>query len=154
MGFAIAGIAGAVISAYGQKKAGDAQAKGAKDANKMTEQESEREFNRNRWLAEMQRKWQLQDRQYKEDAIGGFRSFATNHAMKSGLSAPERTSDAGLADFDPNKTTVLQTAEAEKQALKNAKKGNFAGTSPTAPAKTMLGMQPYVGGNADGYMDR
>src|SRR5690242_10077346 len=105
MGF-IAAAAGAVITAYGAKKAGDAQAKGAKNANKMTEQEAEREFNRNRWLAETQHMWQLQDRQYKEDAISGFRSYATNHALKAGLSEPERTSVAGLADFDPNKTTV------------------------------------------------
>lgn len=149
----IAAIGGAVISAYGAKKSGDAQAKGAKGANQMSEQETEREFNRNRWLAEMQRKWQLQDRAYKENAVGGFRSFATNHAMKSGLASPEVTSDAGLAEFDPNKTTVLQTAAAEKKALEDAKKKGFQGTGVTQPPRTMTAMTPG-GGNMGGQMDR
>lgn len=154
MGFiAAASIGGALISAYGQKKAGDASAKGAKDANKMTEQEAEREFNRQRYLAETQRKWRLQDRQYKEGAIGGFRSYATNHALKAGLAAPAGTSDAGLAEFDPNKTTVLQTQAAEKAAMDAAKKKGFAGTGVSQPPRTMTAMTPG-GGSMGGQMDR
>lgn len=136
MGFiAAATVAGAAISAYGAKKQGDAAAKGSKAQLKQEKEESERKFQRDAYLGELARKWGLEDRRYKEDAVGGFRQFAPASAQAE---QPKLTTTEGLADFDPNKI---------------GQGSRFAGTGATAPRKTMLGMAPG-GGGMGGQMDR
>jgi len=148
MGFIAA--AGVLVSAYGAKKQGDAASAANKTQKKLTreqmqqeKEESERKFYRDLYLQEQQRKFQQQDKRYREDAIGGFRGLAPASVQKMGLTPPTPTSTEGLADFDPN-----QLGLAQKDKLR------FGGTGVTEPPKTMTGMAPFRGGNADGYMDR
>ena len=69
-------------------------------AKQDTQDLSEGGFERQAWLAQQQRKFALQDRQYKEDAIAGYRPFYTGPAVAT----PPPTSTQGLADWDPNAT--------------------------------------------------
>jgi hypothetical protein len=94
---------GAGLSAMDAKKQADKDSK----ANKLA---TEQGFNRERWLQEQGRKWQLEDRQRGEKRIKNFRGFAPDSARNyNGVAviAPEETSTEGLADFDPNQTGLL-----------------------------------------------
>lgn len=100
---AAATVVGAGVSAYGASKDADKAAKNDKLA-------SEKGFNRERFLQEQGRKWQLEDRQRGEKRIKNFRGFAPDSARTyNGVAvvAPEETSTAGLADFNPEQTGLL-----------------------------------------------
>jgi len=110
-----AAVAGAVISSYSAQKQQDKAKKDAKDLTKD-------EFGRERWLAEQQRKWNLEDRKYKEDAIAGFRGFAPDKAKTfNGVAFqnPAPTSTAGLADFDPNDPNALRNKKPVEYGLRD-----------------------------------
>lgn len=88
---------GAVANSYNQNR--------QRRQDKETQQEMTREgFARQAWLDQQARKWQLEDRAYKEGAIGGFRN-AGPYTEKDfpGFVAPTPTSTTGLADWDPEK---------------------------------------------------
>ena len=92
VGAAIA--AGAAIVGSIQKDKAD---KRALDQSKEMSAEG---FRRQNYLDQQSRKWQLEDRQYKENAIGGFRNYGIEGPT------PGATSTAGLADWNPeNKPT-------------------------------------------------
>ena len=91
-------VAGAAISAYGASE-------DAKDKNKSDKMNSELEFQREAWLNQQKRKYQLEDRRYVEDSIGGFRGFAPESSRTFNdqpVQAPTPTETTGLADWDPN----------------------------------------------------
>lgn len=95
---AAATVAGAAISAYGASE-------DAKDKNKSDKMNSELEFQREAWLNQQARKYQLEDRRYVEDSIGGFRGFAPESSRTFNgqpVQAPTPTETTGLADWDPN----------------------------------------------------
>ena len=96
-GVAIAAV-GAAYGAYSENQAQGRAEKNRKELDELG-------FNRERWLAEQQRAYKLQDRQYVEDSIGGFRGFAPDYANSFNgqpVTPPQRTSTEGLMDFDPN----------------------------------------------------
>lgn len=100
-------VATAAVAAYGSYEEQKAQDDARKDNKELTELG----FNRERWLNEQQRKWNLEDRKYVEDAVAGFRQYAPESATNFGgkpFQTPERTSTAGLAAFDPNKPGAIQ----------------------------------------------
>lgn len=100
---AAAAVVGAGVSAYGASKDADKKSKDDKLS-------SEQGFNRERWLQEQGRKWQLEDRQRGEKRIKNFRGFAPDSARNyNGVAvvAPEETSTEGLADFDPQQLGLL-----------------------------------------------
>lgn len=87
----------AAYSSYDQNK----QRRRAEDAQKDLSREG---FARQAWLDQQNRKWQLEDRRYKEDAIGGFRNAGPYTAADfPGYTAPAPTTTTGLADWDPEK---------------------------------------------------
>ena len=69
--------------------------KDKKDAAKQAGELSAEGFRRQAYLNEQARKWELEDRQYKENAVRGFAGY--------GQSGPQGnpTSTAGLASFNP-----------------------------------------------------
>lgn len=99
-------VATAAVAAYGSYEEQKAQDE-ARESNKEL---SEMGFQRQAWLDQQQRKWNLEDRQYVEDATAGFRPFAPESANTFGgqpFQTPQRTSTAGLAEFDPNQQGAL-----------------------------------------------
>lgn len=74
--------------------------KDKKDAAKQSAELSAEGFRRQSYLDQQQRKWQLEDRQYKENAIRGFAGY--------GQAGPQGnpTSTAGLANFNPENKPV------------------------------------------------
>lgn len=86
--------AGAVIKNYQQNKA-------QSQAKKDTQELSKEGFQRQAWLDQQTRKWQLQDRQRSEGDIAQFRPLAPA-AFQNGP-IPTQTNTDGLADWDPNK---------------------------------------------------
>lgn len=100
-------VATAAVAAYGSYEEQKAQ----DDARKENKELTELGFNRQNWLDQQQRKWNLEDRQYVEDSVAGFRQYAPESATNFGgkpFQTPERTSTAGLAAFDPNKPGAIQ----------------------------------------------
>ena len=96
----------AVVGAYSSYQ----EQKDKEDARKDEKDMSELGFQRRSWLDQQQRKWNLEDRKYKEDSIGGFRSFAPESARTFNgqpVVAPTPTSTSGLAEFDPNKPGAI-----------------------------------------------
>lgn len=95
---AAATVAVGAYSAYSSAEAEE-------DARKDSEKYTELGFQRERWLNEQNRGFELEDRQYVEDSIGGFRGFAPESSLTFNgqqVVAPTRTSTDGLADFNPN----------------------------------------------------
>jgi hypothetical protein len=92
----------------------------AKDQNKLSAQEDELNFQRQAWLAQQQRMWQLQDRAYKQQAIAGFSKFG----KQSGITPPNQNAEMSQLDnFDPNKLgSVGGATPAQSSPL-----GQFAG---------------------------
>ena len=91
-------VAGAAISAYGASE-------DAKDKNKSDKLNSELGFQREAWLNQQARKYQLEDRRYVEVSIGGFRGFAPESSRTFNgqpVQAPIFMETTGLADWDPN----------------------------------------------------
>ena len=100
----MAEIWGAVIAVGGGLLAGAAsgasQAATSKQNNQYSQEDQELNFQRQDWLAQQQRLWQLQDRAYKQQAISGFSKFG----VASGITPPNQNAQmAGLDNFDPNK---------------------------------------------------
>lgn len=97
----------AVIGAYSSYEEQKAQEDAQKDSKEM----SELGFQRQAWLDQQQRKWNLEDRKYVEDSIGGFRGFAPQSAnvfQGQAFQQPKPTTTEGLQDFDPNKPGAMQ----------------------------------------------
>ena len=97
----------AVVGAYSSYQ----DQKDKEDARKNDKELTELGFQRQAWLDEKKRKYDLEDRKYKEDAIGGFRAFAPESAKTFNgqpVVAPTPTSTSGLAEFDPNKPGAIQ----------------------------------------------
>ena len=95
---ALATAAVAAYSSYSDQKDKEDSRKDQKDLSQLG-------FQRQNWLDQQQRKWNLEDRKYKEDAIAGFRQFAPASASTfngSQFQTPPPTSTEGLAAFDPN----------------------------------------------------
>ena len=116
--------AAAGISVIGGAISGSAQASNQKDMtqaqiNAQADQ-SELNFERQDWLAQQQRAWQLQDRQYKQQAIAGF----SKDWAPSGITPPNQNAElAQLNQFDPNKLGSVTTP-------------NYGATGAVAPATT------------------
>jgi hypothetical protein len=85
---------GAVVQNYQKNKA-------QQQAKKDTQELSKEGFQRQAWLDQQTRKWQLQDRQRAEGDIAQFRPLAP--AAFQNLPVPTQTDTTGLADWDPNK---------------------------------------------------
>jgi len=101
-------VAGAAITVVGGAIAGSANAKNQKQQmaqqNQYSTEDQERNFERQAWLAQQQRAWQLQDRAYKQQAIGGFSKFWNS----AGVTPPNQNDElAKLDNFDPNKLGTL-----------------------------------------------
>jgi hypothetical protein len=90
IGLAIA-AAGAAYKAYESNKAQD-------NKDKHSTEENAQEFQDKAWLDQQQRKFQLQDRQYEENAIRQYAPFYKGPAMPD----PKLTDTTGLADWQPN----------------------------------------------------
>lgn len=86
--------AGSVISSYMSNKQ-------KQNDNKNAQELSKEGFQRQAWLDQQTRKWQLQDRQRAEGDIAQFRPLAPA-AFQNGP-IPTQTTTDGLADWDPNK---------------------------------------------------
>lgn len=94
-----AAVAGTVIKSYSDRKA----AKQQQDTQKEMTEEG---FQRQAWLDQQQRKYALEDRKYKEDAVASFRPYAPESAKTFNgqpVGIPAVTDTSGLADWDPNK---------------------------------------------------
>lgn len=88
--------AGVVSGAMASKSA----AKQSQTQNQYSKEDQELNFQRQAWLAQQQRAWQLQDRQFKAQSIAGFSKFGA----PSGITPPNQDAElAGLNQFDPNK---------------------------------------------------
>jgi hypothetical protein len=102
------GVVGmAAAAAYGSYEDQKAQEDARKDNKEMTELG----FQRQAWLDQQQRKWNLEDRKYVEDATAGFRGFAPEMARNMNgvqVQTPTPTSTEGLAQFDPNKPGAIE----------------------------------------------
>ena len=96
-------VATAAVAAYGSYEDQKQKEKDSKDNKEM----SELGFQRQAWLDQQQRKWNLEDRKYKEEAVGGFRDMAPDSAKTFNgkpVQSPAYTdTSAGLMGFDPNK---------------------------------------------------
>lgn len=82
---------------------------------------SELGFQRQRWLEEQQRKFQLEDRQYVEDSIAGFRGFAPkgfDQFNGQQILPPARTDTSGLANFNPNQEGLMDQYSNKKPLAK------------------------------------
>lgn len=86
---------GAAFSAGAAYIKSSQDSKDKKDAAKQSAELSDAGFRRQSYLDQQQRKWQLEDRQYKENAIGGFRNYGMEGPTPAG------TSTTGLADWNP-----------------------------------------------------
>lgn len=94
------GWIGAAITAGAAIAGSIKESKDKRDAQKAADVSTAESFRRQNYLDQQQRKWQLQDQAFKQNAIGGFRGF--------GQAGPTGTpvSTAGLADWNPeNKPT-------------------------------------------------
>lgn len=102
-----AAVAGAVITSYSAQKQQD-------KAKKDTQDLSREGFQRQAWLDQQQRKWNLEDRKYVEDSIGEFKGFAPESATTFNgqqFQSPAPTNTGGLANFDPNTPGALATQD-------------------------------------------
>ena len=94
---AVASIGASVIGGIAQSKSA---AKTAQQNNQYSKEDMELNFQRQAWLAQQQRAWQLQDRQFKADSIAGFSKFGA----PSGITPPNQNAELSQLDqFDPNK---------------------------------------------------
>lgn len=123
-GAAIA-VGGSLISGYMSSKA----AKGtAKDNAQLSAQEDELNFNRQAWLAQQQRLWQLQDRQYKQKAIAGFKG---QWGAGGDIVPPNQDAEMGQLDkFDPNKLGALSPQAAPPLAQLAPQRPQPTGSRP------------------------
>jgi hypothetical protein len=101
-------VAAAAVSAYETDKENEQRKEDREDANL----DSAESFARRAWLDQQQRKFELQDRQYKEDAIAGYRPFYTGPEVAT----PKPTTTQGLADWDPNAEGANPALMASTQA--------------------------------------
>lgn len=93
-------VGAAAVSVVGGYMSSKAQSGAQKDQNKLTQQDEELNFQRQAWLAQQQRQWQLQDRAYKQQAIAGF----SKYGKASGITPPNQNAEMSQLDnFDPNK---------------------------------------------------
>ena len=103
-------LATAAVAAYSSYEDQKQQDKNSKDNKEMTELG----FQRQAWLDQQQRKWNLEDRRYKEEAVGGFRNFAPELAKNFNgqpVQSPAYTNTTeGLMNFDPNKPGSILAA--------------------------------------------
>jgi len=147
-------IGGALINAYGAKKKASADAKAAKEQGQMSSEDRQKEFQRQAWLNEQARKWQLEDRAYKEDAVGNFRDWRS----KGGPAEPVATTAGNLTQFDPNEIGQFSgggigAPKTAEEAL-NQSAGNAPRTSSSVPSVTMNDdrrrriMHPAIGQNS------
>jgi len=103
-------VATAAVAAYSSYE----EQKAAEEKQKDDKEMSELGFQRQAWLDQQQRKWNLEDRKYVEDAVGGFRPFAPAMATNfngTPVQSPAGTSTSGLMEFDPNKPGALTSAK-------------------------------------------
>lgn len=123
-GAAIA-VGGSLISGYMSSKA---QKGAAKDNAELNAQEDELNFNRQAWLAQQKRLWQLQDRQYKQQAIAGFQG----QWDKGGdIKPPNQNAEMSQLDnFDPNKLGALSGTPAPPLAQLAPQRPQPVGTRP------------------------
>lgn len=136
----MAEIWGAAIAVGGSLLAGAASGAAQSHAqdkqNQLTQEDQELNFQRQDYLAQQQRLWQLQDRQYKQQSIGGFDKFWT----PSGVTPPNQNAQMGQLDtFDPNKLGSVGPLPAAPGA------GATAALPPLgqlAPPRTTIPMQP------------
>lgn len=91
-------VGGALVSSYASSKSQSSQ---QKQQEQNTKEDNELNFQRQAWLAQQQRLWQLQDRKYKQNAIAGFKGqWDTGGDIKP----PNQDAEMGQLDqFDPNK---------------------------------------------------
>ena len=85
----MAAIWGAAIAAVGSFFSG-------KSKNKKDAQLQKNQFYIDKYLAELQRNYTLQDRRYSEEAIGAYRGYA-----KPGLMSPQYTDPNTVKPVDP-----------------------------------------------------
>jgi hypothetical protein len=90
----IAVAAAAAAAAYDSYESGKQRDEAREDSKEM----SAGDFKRRAWLDQQQRKFALEDRRYKEDAIAGYRPYYTGPEVQP----PAMTTTEGLADWDPN----------------------------------------------------
>lgn len=85
----------AAYSSYDQNKQRNRAAQDQKDL-------SREGFARQAWLDQQQRRYALEDRKYREDAMGGFRNAGPfTEKDFPGYTAPTPTTTTGLADWNP-----------------------------------------------------
>lgn len=90
-----AGLIGGVMSSGAQQDA-------AKQQNQYSQQDQELNFQRQAWLAQQQREWQLQDRQFKAQSIAEFAGDWGGN--QSNITPANQNAEMGSLDqFDPNK---------------------------------------------------
>lgn len=96
---ALVAAAGAAYGDYSKKKAAKEAAKTEAKNSSLATKEG---FQRQAWLDQQDRKYALEDRKYKEDAMGGFRNAGPyTEKMFPGFTQPQATSTTGLADWNP-----------------------------------------------------
>lgn len=104
------GWIGVAIAAAGAAYQGYKGNKAKEEDRKNADELSELGFQRQAWLDQQSRKWALEDRRYKEDAIAGFRGFAPESANTfngTPFQTPAPTTTTGLADWNPNEEGAI-----------------------------------------------
>lgn len=95
-------VAAAGIGLIGGIMSSGAQQDQAKQNNQYTQQDQELNFQRQAWLAQQQREWQLQDRQFKAQSIAEFAGDWGGN--QSNITPANQNAEMGSLDqFDPNK---------------------------------------------------
>ncbi len=117
-------VAAAAVAAVGSYASAQSSAKGAKKAAK---ESAEAQFKTKQYELQYLRKADLEDRLYKEKAIGGYRQFGT-----AGLASPEYT-DPGADPVDP-----YAAKEAAAGAKKKKSKGGFGSHSGISTLKKLM----------------
>lgn len=89
-------LIGGVLSSGAQQDA-------AQQQNQYTQQDQELNFQRQAWLAQQQREWQLQDRQFKQQSIAEFANYKGGKDQSGITPATQNNLMGTLDQFDPNK---------------------------------------------------
>lgn len=113
------------VGVIGGAMASKSAAKTSQQNNQYSKEDQELNFQRQAWLAQQQRAWQLQDRQFKAQSIAGFAKFGA----PSGITPPNQDAElAGLNQFDPNKLGSIG-----KPAPQQPPPGQTAQPQPLSP---------------------
>ena len=130
-------VASAGIGLIGGMMNSGAQQSEQQQQNQYTQQDQELNFQRQAWLAQQQRAWQLQDRQFKQQSIAEFRGD-WGHNQDNIKPVNQDKELASLDQFDPNK---LGSVGPTNYGSTPVATGGAGGTGPSMGTLPGLGVQ-------------